>query len=163
MRGNFARIAISVDLRHPLVSKIMIENHVQRVEHEAMSNIFVSCGRYGHLKELCPANRNRAEDGAPMQSSSPEMMKNKQTATEKFAPIIGSQLNSVLDLIAAKQRENGPGAKSAIKAARKKPQAYLVIKKLNGKTLAKRMRSKRDLNYGSLSRWLIVDITVGCG
>ncbi|MFQ6643826.1 hypothetical protein Gotur_018535 [Gossypium turneri] len=126
MRGNFARIAISVDLRHPLVSKIKIENHVQRVEHEAMSNIFFSCGRYGHLKELCPANRNRAED-------------------------------------VAKQRENGPGAKSAIKAARKKPQAYLVIKKLNGKTLAKRMRSKRDLNYGSLSRWLIVDIIVGCG
>ncbi|MBA0811166.1 hypothetical protein Gohar_003095, partial [Gossypium harknessii] len=115
MRGNFARIAISVDLRHPLVSKIKIENHVQRVEHEAMSNIFFSCGRYGHLKELCPANRNRAEDGASMQSSSPEMMKNKQTATENFV---------------AKQRENGPGAKSAIKAARKKPQAYLVIKKL---------------------------------
>ncbi|MBA0598274.1 hypothetical protein Gorai_008045 [Gossypium raimondii] len=87
MRGNFARIAISVDLRHPLVSKIMIENHIQRVEHEAMSNIFFSCGRYGHLKELGPANRNRAEDGAPMQSSSPEMMKNKQTATENFGRI----------------------------------------------------------------------------
>ncbi|MBA0866591.1 hypothetical protein Goshw_022660 [Gossypium schwendimanii] len=52
-RGRFALLAICVDLRKPLVSKVRINGRLQQVEHEALPNIFFKCGLYGHKADLC--------------------------------------------------------------------------------------------------------------
>ncbi|MBA0692919.1 hypothetical protein Goari_010440 [Gossypium aridum] len=52
-RGRFALLAICVDLRKPLVSKVRINGRLQQVEYEALPNIFFKCGLYGHEADLC--------------------------------------------------------------------------------------------------------------
>ncbi|KAL4387186.1 hypothetical protein GQ457_09G024730 [Hibiscus cannabinus] len=51
-RGRFARLAIVMDLRKPLVSGIVIDGHRQDVEYEGLPEIFFKCGRVGHSKEM---------------------------------------------------------------------------------------------------------------
>ncbi|KAH1121720.1 hypothetical protein J1N35_004880 [Gossypium stocksii] len=41
--GRFARLAVYVDLKKPLVSKVRINAHLQRVEYEALPNICLQC------------------------------------------------------------------------------------------------------------------------
>ncbi|KAK8481764.1 hypothetical protein V6N12_074477 [Hibiscus sabdariffa] len=53
-RGRFARMAISIDLHKPLVSKLVINGRVQIVEYESLLTVCFSCGTYGHVKENCP-------------------------------------------------------------------------------------------------------------
>ncbi|PPD94590.1 hypothetical protein GOBAR_DD08381 [Gossypium barbadense] len=51
--GRFVRIAICVDLRKPLISKVRINGHLQRVEYESLPHVcFKSC-LYGHGSDLC--------------------------------------------------------------------------------------------------------------
>lgn len=52
-RGCFTRLAVCVDLRKPLVSKVRINGRLQRVEYEALPNICFRCGLYGLAKEAC--------------------------------------------------------------------------------------------------------------
>lgn len=52
-RGQYARIAVCLDLTKPLVSKLIIEGKLQMVEYEGIRNICYHCGRYGHSKEDC--------------------------------------------------------------------------------------------------------------
>ncbi|MBA0871616.1 hypothetical protein Goshw_028192 [Gossypium schwendimanii] len=54
LRGWFARMAIFVNLDKLLISKILINGNLQRIEYEFLPSICFSCGRYGHVKELCP-------------------------------------------------------------------------------------------------------------
>ncbi|KAI9108931.1 hypothetical protein K1719_020236 [Acacia pycnantha] len=54
-RGKFARIAVSLDLTKPLISKIMVDGEIIYVEYEGLPTICFHCGRYRHLKEACPA------------------------------------------------------------------------------------------------------------
>ncbi|KAL4377614.1 hypothetical protein GQ457_02G023990 [Hibiscus cannabinus] len=53
-RGRFARLAILVDLRKPLVSGIVIDGHRQDIEYEGLPEICFKCGKVGHSKEMCP-------------------------------------------------------------------------------------------------------------
>ncbi|KAL4280959.1 hypothetical protein GQ457_03G040380 [Hibiscus cannabinus] len=53
-RGRFARMAVSIDLQKPLVSKLVINGRVQIVEYESLPTVCFSCGTYGHVKENCP-------------------------------------------------------------------------------------------------------------
>ncbi|MFQ6666673.1 hypothetical protein Gotur_032949 [Gossypium turneri] len=46
-------MAVFLNLDKPLVSQVMVDEAVQRVEYEALSTICFSCGRYGHMKEMC--------------------------------------------------------------------------------------------------------------
>ncbi|MBA0767084.1 hypothetical protein Gotri_016039 [Gossypium trilobum] len=57
-RGYFARMVIFVDLDKPLVSQVMVNGELQRVEYEALPTIYFLCGKYSHLKELCPSQVN---------------------------------------------------------------------------------------------------------
>ncbi|MBA0651038.1 hypothetical protein Goklo_018408 [Gossypium klotzschianum] len=50
--GRFARLAVWVNLRKLLMSKVRINNHLQRVEYEALPNIYFKCGLYGHGADL---------------------------------------------------------------------------------------------------------------
>ncbi|MBA0781786.1 hypothetical protein Gotri_002674 [Gossypium trilobum] len=49
-RGQFARFAVQVDLRKPLVSRIGIASQIYKVEYESLSTVCFSCGSLGHLK-----------------------------------------------------------------------------------------------------------------
>ncbi|KAL4282241.1 hypothetical protein GQ457_03G010920 [Hibiscus cannabinus] len=52
-RGRFARLAIIVDLKKPLISGIIIDGKRQDIEYEGLPLIFFKCGKYGHMKESC--------------------------------------------------------------------------------------------------------------
>lgn len=64
-RGRFARMAVFVDLDKPLVSQVLVNGELQRVEYEALPTICFSCDKYGHLKKLCasPATGKGNETG----------------------------------------------------------------------------------------------------
>ncbi|MFQ6666640.1 hypothetical protein Gotur_032922 [Gossypium turneri] len=53
-RGRFARLAVYVDLRKSLVSKVQINGRLQRIEYEALPNIYFQCGMYRHVVNVCP-------------------------------------------------------------------------------------------------------------
>ncbi|KAL4283751.1 hypothetical protein GQ457_16G013400 [Hibiscus cannabinus] len=59
-RGQFARLAIVVDLEKPLVSGIIIDGRRQDTKYEGLPEICFKCGKYGHAREVCgvqpPAN-----------------------------------------------------------------------------------------------------------
>lgn len=51
--GKFAKMAMCINLRKPLVSQILVNGAVQRVEFELLPFIYFSCERFGHSKEMC--------------------------------------------------------------------------------------------------------------
>lgn len=53
-RGRFARLAMYVNLDAPLVSQIIIEDKIQKIEYEFLPTACFQCGKYRHLKEVCP-------------------------------------------------------------------------------------------------------------
>ncbi|KAK5771334.1 hypothetical protein PVK06_047532 [Gossypium arboreum] len=57
MGGQFARMAVRVDLNRLLISKIRVEGRLQRVEYEGLPNVCFGCGYYGHQKKVCPKLR----------------------------------------------------------------------------------------------------------
>lgn len=57
-RGQFARLAVFVDLNQPLISKIRIDGHIQRVKYESLPIVCFGCGRYGHRREACVFSTN---------------------------------------------------------------------------------------------------------
>ncbi|KAL4332531.1 hypothetical protein GQ457_07G011940 [Hibiscus cannabinus] len=52
-RGRFARLAIIVDLKKPLILGILIDGKSQDIEYEGLPLICFKCGKYGHMKENC--------------------------------------------------------------------------------------------------------------
>ncbi|KAK8997026.1 hypothetical protein V6N11_020518 [Hibiscus sabdariffa] len=69
-RGRFARMAVSLNLNKPLVSKLIINGRPQIVEYESLPTVCFHCGTYGHLKDICP-NLKISDDVAPMHSGAP--------------------------------------------------------------------------------------------
>ncbi|KAL4366348.1 hypothetical protein GQ457_05G002760 [Hibiscus cannabinus] len=57
-RGRFARLAVSLNLHRPLVSKLIINGRTQVVEYESLPAVCFNCGVYGHLKDICPKLQN---------------------------------------------------------------------------------------------------------
>ncbi|PPS06388.1 hypothetical protein GOBAR_AA14260 [Gossypium barbadense] len=51
--GRFARFAVFINLAKPLVSQVLVDGAVQRVEYEALPTVCFGCGRYGHVRDLC--------------------------------------------------------------------------------------------------------------
>ncbi|XP_016722174.1 uncharacterized protein [Gossypium hirsutum] len=52
-RGRFARMVVNVSLDKLLVSQVLINGPLQRIEYEYLPTVCFSCGCYGHMKELC--------------------------------------------------------------------------------------------------------------
>ncbi|GMI67904.1 hypothetical protein HRI_000459700 [Hibiscus trionum] len=46
-------MAIKIDLRKPLISKIVINGNVQIVEYESLPTVCFGCGKYGHSQDAC--------------------------------------------------------------------------------------------------------------
>ncbi|XP_017618098.1 uncharacterized protein LOC108462689 [Gossypium arboreum] len=53
-RGRFARLGVFLNLKKPLISQVLVDGAVQRVEYEALPTVCFGCGKYGHVKDLCP-------------------------------------------------------------------------------------------------------------
>ncbi|KAL4319697.1 hypothetical protein GQ457_18G010960 [Hibiscus cannabinus] len=56
-RGRFARMAVKINLRQPLVSKIIVNGRTQIVEYESLPIVCFSCGTYGHANHNCPQDK----------------------------------------------------------------------------------------------------------
>ncbi|MBA0590294.1 hypothetical protein Gorai_019007 [Gossypium raimondii] len=54
MRGKFARMTVHVNFDKPLTSQVLINDTLQWVEFESLPLICFGCGRYDHLKDVCP-------------------------------------------------------------------------------------------------------------
>ncbi|KAH1122048.1 hypothetical protein J1N35_005208 [Gossypium stocksii] len=52
IQGRFAWLAVCVDLRKPLIFKVQINGKTYRVEYKYLSNIYFTCGLYGHTTAL---------------------------------------------------------------------------------------------------------------
>ncbi|MBA0611888.1 hypothetical protein Godav_012539 [Gossypium davidsonii] len=52
-RGCFTRMTVFVDLDRPLVSQVLVNGELIRVEYKALPTTCFSCGKYGYLKEMC--------------------------------------------------------------------------------------------------------------
>ncbi|KAH1115167.1 hypothetical protein J1N35_008545 [Gossypium stocksii] len=53
-RGRFTRLFMFLNLEKPLVSKVLVDGAVQRVEYKALPTVCFECGKYGHVKDFCP-------------------------------------------------------------------------------------------------------------
>lgn len=53
-RGRFARLAIYINMEKPLISQVLVNVAAQRVEYEALPIVCFTCGKYGHVKDMCP-------------------------------------------------------------------------------------------------------------
>ncbi|KAJ9182323.1 hypothetical protein P3X46_006327 [Hevea brasiliensis] len=73
LRGRFVRLAVSVDLRLPLLSKFMLNGKEQLIEYESLPDICYECGRYGHRTAICPhkqsGNRGFHKEGGAVGKS----------------------------------------------------------------------------------------------
>ncbi|KAL4384688.1 hypothetical protein GQ457_15G003010 [Hibiscus cannabinus] len=54
--GKFARLAVVVDLKKPLIPSIVIDNFRQKIEYEGLPIICYGCGCYGHTEDACKLN-----------------------------------------------------------------------------------------------------------
>ncbi|KAK5802866.1 hypothetical protein PVK06_030494 [Gossypium arboreum] len=50
-RGRYASMAIYINLEKLLISMVLINGKVQRIQYESLPVVFFSCCRYGHFKE----------------------------------------------------------------------------------------------------------------
>ncbi|MBA0707771.1 hypothetical protein Golax_019786 [Gossypium laxum] len=54
VRGRFVRMVMYVNLDEQLVSQVLVIGKIQRVKYEFLPIVCFHCGRYSHVKEVCP-------------------------------------------------------------------------------------------------------------
>ncbi|KAL4368016.1 hypothetical protein GQ457_05G029420 [Hibiscus cannabinus] len=64
-RGRFARMAVSINLQKPLISKIVINGRLQIIEYESLPTVCFKCGFYGHLQDICPTSNSNEDSSLP--------------------------------------------------------------------------------------------------
>ncbi|KAE8689902.1 hypothetical protein F3Y22_tig00110931pilonHSYRG00264 [Hibiscus syriacus] len=87
--GRFARVAISVDLHKPLISKLIINGNIQTVEYESLptivSHVMVESATYGPLmvveRRQMRATKNKADSKTQTQNN----------------PIVASRFNPIFE------------------------------------------------------------------
>ncbi|KAG8486486.1 hypothetical protein CXB51_019780 [Gossypium anomalum] len=60
-RGKFARMALFINLDKPLISQICVNGEIQRVVYEALPTVCFTCGKYGHVRDLCPLSKEASD------------------------------------------------------------------------------------------------------
>ncbi|KAJ4836438.1 hypothetical protein Tsubulata_045150 [Turnera subulata] len=72
-RGQFARVAVDVDLLSPLKGKVELDGELLRVSYEGLPQVCYVCGCVGHPTIACPRRAPSASvgasEGAPVQLS----------------------------------------------------------------------------------------------
>ncbi|KAH1031116.1 hypothetical protein J1N35_043290 [Gossypium stocksii] len=82
--GQFARLAVCFNLTKPLVLKISVENHKQRVEYESHPYNCYS-GHYGHTRERCMATTtDKTTVNGQEVPNEPEPTKQQHVEKENF-------------------------------------------------------------------------------
>ncbi|MBA0709402.1 hypothetical protein Golax_024437 [Gossypium laxum] len=61
-REQFAGLAVMIDLKKPLVSRMGVDGHIQYMEYEGLLIICYECGCYGHNKESCLKLQNKGKE-----------------------------------------------------------------------------------------------------
>ncbi|MBA0875949.1 hypothetical protein Goshw_021591 [Gossypium schwendimanii] len=54
---RLARMVMYVNLEKPLVSEVLVNGVLEKVEYESLPTIRYTCGKYGHTKEICPLKK----------------------------------------------------------------------------------------------------------
>jgi hypothetical protein len=62
-RGKYARLCVQVDLTKPLLAMFTLKGRKYTIEYEGLHMLCMTCGRFGHYKEGCPAKKNDAVNG----------------------------------------------------------------------------------------------------
>ncbi|XP_040973682.1 uncharacterized protein [Gossypium hirsutum] len=60
-RNRFARMALFINLDKPLISQICVNREMQRVVYEALPTVCFTCGKYGHVKDLCSLSKETSD------------------------------------------------------------------------------------------------------
>lgn len=60
VRGRFARMAVFINLYKPLISQVLVNGIVQKVEYEFLPTVCFHCGKYGHIKDTCPTGISKS-------------------------------------------------------------------------------------------------------
>ncbi|KAH1090953.1 hypothetical protein J1N35_018210 [Gossypium stocksii] len=68
-RGRFARLVFFINLDMPLVSQVLVDSVVQRVEYEALPTVCFDCGKYSHAKDLCPVVGETSTPGSSVDAT----------------------------------------------------------------------------------------------
>ncbi|KAJ4850203.1 hypothetical protein Tsubulata_020317 [Turnera subulata] len=61
IRGQYARVALELDLTNPLQSQVFVDNRWFHISYENIPQICFSCGIAGHLMASCPAKGSGPE------------------------------------------------------------------------------------------------------
>ncbi|XP_040934441.1 uncharacterized protein [Gossypium hirsutum] len=85
-RCPYARMEVYVNLGKPLISKLLINGNMQRVEYESLPVVCLSCGRYGHNTEACPHVPLVSDLAKVMDSSAVKLQMNTVTGNGDFGP-----------------------------------------------------------------------------
>ncbi|KAK8564737.1 hypothetical protein V6N12_058320 [Hibiscus sabdariffa] len=108
-RCRFARMAISVDLRKPLASIVVVNARTQLVEYESLSTICFACGTHGHTRDSCPTlippseNAHNSDVGVDQASITPPqdpfgpwmVIKRRQLQPQKKPSSIRPHISSI--------------------------------------------------------------------
>lgn len=90
IRGQFARLAMFINVEKPLVLKILIDGKVQRVEYEGLPLVYFGCWRFGHAWEFCHhTNQQDGQEGKKHTEKVKEGMRSGEIiGDEPFGPWI---------------------------------------------------------------------------
>ncbi|PPD72672.1 hypothetical protein GOBAR_DD30430 [Gossypium barbadense] len=193
--GNrgLGRMAVYIDLGKPLVSQILVNGVVQKIEFESLSFVYFSCGRFGHMKDLCLGIGSTKDTDVGKEltvSDSPEKDKVVEL-TESFGTwmlvdrkswrnsIAHQSLvtrvteNGALNLIGTKMTENGVVATNLLEVRfqkgellKVKGQGNMFREKMNDGSVAKDFNAfgvLRHDNLAGLGTWNGVDCLVDIG
>ncbi|MBA0604288.1 hypothetical protein Godav_016960 [Gossypium davidsonii] len=79
------RMTISIDLSAPLISKIMIDGNLQRVEYKRLPTVSFGCGHYGHIQDICLHKMNAEVNDEPAErNASPTADLHRRVEEENF-------------------------------------------------------------------------------
>ncbi|MBA0618703.1 hypothetical protein Godav_028007 [Gossypium davidsonii] len=62
VRGRFARMVVYVNLEKVLISQVLVNGTLQRIEYEYLPTVCFLCAHYGHIKDICPKGENEHAD-----------------------------------------------------------------------------------------------------
>lgn len=102
-RGRFAKLAICIDLRKPLVSKIRINEHLQKVQYESLPNICFNCDLHGHGTN----DRNKVNASSPMEENTVPKAKTTNKEVSELQKQVEEEQYGCWMLVDRRQRHSG--------------------------------------------------------